>query len=88
MEKIKSVETHNFRKKHIKEMLNLLYPELKKDLSECSVLDVGCGRGVLSCSISKYVSYLKGIDVNKYAIDCATKLKHYQGIKNVDVSSL
>lgn len=81
---IKSIETHNFRKNHVKEILHLLYPELEKDLSECSVLDVGCGRGILSCSIAKHVSYLKGIDVNKYAIDCATKLKHHKGIKNAD----
>lgn len=74
----------DYRVKHVKDILDLLYPELEKTLSECSVLDIGSGRGHLSAVIANYVKYLKGIDNNEKAVKEARKKIAKHNIKNVD----
>ena len=69
---------------HIKEMLDLLYPELERGLSECTVLDMGCGGGSLALSIAEHVKQVKGIEINEDAVEFANQVKDDHGIQNAE----
>ena len=73
-----------FRKRHVEEYVSLFYPELKKRLKDCDVLDLGCARGVLSIPLAPYVRKVKGIDIRGHCIEVAKKIAKEQKIKNVD----
>jgi len=45
-------------------MLLLLYPELKKPLGECGLLDLGSGLGTNAIPAAKIVRSVFGIDTN------------------------
>ena len=58
------------RVKFIKDIANK-YPH--KDLSELSVLDVGCGGGILCEPLARLQAKVTGIDVSPKAIEYARK---------------
>lgn len=72
------------RREHIDDLLALLHPELDKPLSECRVLDVGCGPGVLALTVAPRVAYLKGIDANAAHIQACEVQREREGISNVE----
>jgi ubiquinone biosynthesis O-methyltransferase len=73
-----------FRSKKIKDYINTFYPELKKDISECSVLDLGCGPGKYACDIAPFVKNVKAIDCDESNIQRANELKKELNIENVE----
>ncbi len=48
-----------------------------KDLntSDCELLDIGCGNGVLTSKISKFFKHTTGIDLSRTGIELAQKIK-------------
>ena len=66
---------NEFRTQHIlpiiKQHFNL--PDGSRPLKQLSVLDVGCGGGLLSESLSKYGASVKGIDIAANNIEVAKK---------------
>ncbi len=54
--------------------------EIKKD---SKVLDIGCGKGILTYDIAKKSKFVLGIDINKNSIDIAKKNFHRDNIKYI-----
>src|SRR5438093_12083244 len=52
------------RSEYVQDMLLLLYPELKKPLGECRLLDLGSGLGTNAIPAAKIVRSVFGIDTN------------------------
>ena len=73
-----------FRIAHIEDMLDILYPELESPLSDCSVLDMGCGGGSLSLSIAGHVKQVKGIEIDEKSIELARKVAAEHDIANAE----
>jgi 2-polyprenyl-3-methyl-5-hydroxy-6-metoxy-1,4-benzoquinol methylase len=73
---------------HIEDMLDLLYPELECPLSDCRVLDIGCGSGSLALSIAGHVKYVKGIEITDHAIEMAKRVAAEHDIENAEFEVL
>lgn len=70
-----------------KEVVEMLYSKIisvVKDKKAKKVLDLYCGVGTISLSISKYVNSVIGVEVVEDAIKNANKNKELNKIKNVD----
>jgi len=63
---------------------DLIIHNIKSDLKNKNVLDVGCGLGRLSLLMAHYAKYVVGIDFTKNAIDIANHLKFCTDIDNVN----
>tara|TARA_B110001450_G_scaffold203396_1_gene192866 strand:- start:842 stop:2353 length:1512 start_codon:yes stop_codon:yes gene_type:complete len=50
-----------------------------------SVLDLGCGTGLLGDEIRKYCSKLEGIDLSKAMLEKAKTKNKYEKLKNIDI---
>ncbi len=59
-----------------------------KPNSNDKVLDLYCGTGTIGIYISNYVSSVKGIEINKFAIDDANYNKKINNIKNITFECL
>ncbi len=68
---------------HIEDFISLFYPELKKELKECNVLNIGCNLGYLDIGLSPYVKSVRGIDIRPNAIQTARNRAKKQKIRNV-----
>jgi ubiquinone/menaquinone biosynthesis C-methylase UbiE len=79
-----------FREEHVGEILELLYPQLKKPLKDCVVLDAGSGWGNLTIPIAKRVKRIVAIDIREAYIDRCRELAKEEKLANVAcrVSSL
>ncbi len=77
-------ERMEYREQHIDDILSLLYPQLTKPLSECTVLDMGCGIGGLSLPAASRVKRIKGIDLNESYISICKKKASERGVRNAD----
>src|SRR3989442_13847195 len=64
-------------------MLFLLYPELKKPLGECRLLDLGSGLGTIAIPAAKIVRSVFGIDTNAPHVDRAREWAEREGLDNV-----
>ena len=73
-----------FRSKKIKDYINIFYPELKKDLKECIVLELGCGKGRFSFDIAPFVKKIKSIDCVYDNIKGANENKRKLDIENIE----
>ena len=67
--------------KEIKEIILRNDPEQRLG----SVLDLGCGTGLIGDEINKYCSNLEGIDVSKDMLKQAEKKKIYNKLKQIDI---
>ncbi len=65
----------------IKDIVSLVKPRLKKKISDVSVLDVGCGYGEYSVSISRYVKNVVGVEPFEQAYKYACKYSKGRNIK-------
>lgn len=72
------------RMSEIDDILSLLYPELKKPLKKCDVLDLGCGKGFLSIPIALRVHGLRGIEMNPARVEAANRWAEIEGLKNTE----
>ena len=63
--------------------ISLLYPELKKDFSECSVLDVGCGLGTVAMSLAQYAKQVVGVELSEPLVAKARNEALKRGLANV-----
>lgn len=61
--------------------LRLEYITNKINLDGCTVIDIGCGGGILSESMAKRGATVTGIDMNKSVIDVAKLHQHESGTK-------
>ena len=59
--------------------LRLNYIQSKTNLTGKSVIDIGCGGGILSESLAKCGAIVTGIDMNKPVIDAAKLHQHESG---------
>jgi len=64
-------------------MLFLLYPELKKPLGECRLLDLGSGLGTNAIPAAKIVHSVLGIDTNAAHVNRAREWAEREGLDNV-----
>jgi len=64
-------------------MLLLLYPELKKPLGECRLLDLGSGLGTNAIPAAKIVRSVFGIDTNAPHVNRAREWAEREGLDNV-----
>ena len=62
---------------------SLLKTFLKKDVSECTMLEFGCGGGRLSVPFSKRFKLVYGYDISSEAIIIANKMAKNQDAENV-----
>lgn len=77
-------ERMQYREEHIDDILSLLYPQLKKQLNECTVLDMGCGIGGLSIPVASKVKAIKGIDLNRSHITVCKERADARGLDNAE----
>lgn len=56
---------------------------LKNKLSDCTMLEFGCGGGRLSIPFSRRFKYVFGYDISDEAIIIANRIKHKQDISNI-----
>ncbi len=77
-------ERMQYREEHIDDILSLLYPQLTKQLNECTVLDMGCGIGGLSIPAAPKVKSIKGIDLNESYIHICKEKAVEKGLENAE----
>ena len=68
-----------------KEIGNLIKTKLPKSLG--SILDLGCGTGLVGFELRKYCTYLKGIDLSRSMIQLSREKKIYDELEEVDIST-
>ncbi len=61
----------------------MFYPELIKDFNGCSVLDIGCGQGVVSLSLAPCSKCILGVDINEENLKLARREAERLGLTNV-----
>ena len=71
------------RSQYVEDMLFLLYPELKKPLGECRLLDLGSGLGTNAIPAAKIVRSVFGIDTNAPHVNRAREWAEREGLDNV-----
>lgn len=70
-------------------VLSRLYPYILSNINQSDkVIDVACGTGSLSLTISESGSYVTGIDISESMIETARKSAKKRNIKNVRFSVL
>ncbi len=79
----RSIQRATYRSEHIGDLLNLLYPELRKPLAECRLLDLGCGSGTLAVPAAKLVHAVVAVDDNRSATDEGKAWAERAGLTNV-----
>ena len=67
-----------------KEIKNLLSKKLKKSLG--SILDLGCGTGLVGLELKNNFSYLEGIDLSKAMIEEAKQKKIYNKLVQSEIT--
>ena len=71
------------RSQYVEDMLFLLYPELKKPLKECRLLDLGSGLGTNAIPAAKIVRSVFGIDTNAPHVNRAREWAEREGLNNI-----
>lgn len=72
-----------YRRENIEQYTDLFKRFVKKDLKECSILDIGCSHGALAVNIAPFVRKVKGIDVKEDMIKEGNEKIEKQGLKNI-----
>tara|TARA_B100001939_G_scaffold1970_1_gene1860 strand:+ start:1589 stop:2992 length:1404 start_codon:yes stop_codon:yes gene_type:complete len=66
------------------EIRNLLKNKLSK--FDSSILDLGCGTGLVGIELSRYCKYLEGVDISESMIELSKKKKIYNKLIISDIS--
>jgi len=78
-----SYDRDQYRTRQVLDYISMFSPELKKDFRDCSVLDVGCGEGVVSLSLAPYSKCVLGVDIHEANLELARREAERLGITNV-----
>lgn len=78
-----SYDRDQYRTRQIEDYISVFYPELTKQLTDCSVLDVGCGRGVVSLGFAHHSKHVLGIDLDENNLQFARDEAERSGLTNV-----
>ena len=70
----------------IPKLIKDILVEPDRNVSLGSVLDLGCGTGLLGAEIRKYSSKLEGIDVSNNMLEIATKKNVYDKLSHLDIT--
>ena len=73
--------------KQAKKLYDKVLEYLEPSLND-NILDLYCGTGTIGIYVSKYVGSVKGIEINKYAVEDAFINKRINDIKNIDFECL
>ncbi len=84
---LKSEDRFKRREKDADEIVNVIEPYLDKSLEECKLLDVGCGNGRLSISLSQRVKEVKGFDIKPNKLQRGRDKAEEFGLHNVKFES-
>lgn len=71
------------RAEHVEDLLNLLYPELRKPLRECRLLDLGSGLGTNAIPAAKVVRSVHGVEIEPAYVERAREWAKAEGAANV-----
>lgn len=74
-----------YRAGHVGELLQLLYPELRKPLEECRLLDIGSGVGTLAIPAARLVKSVLAVDVRPEHRRACEEWASREGLRNVGV---
>lgn len=79
-----------FREKHIENYISIFSSNYTKELKNATILDIGCGLGILTINLAPYVKKIIGVDIDPQLIQKAKKYQEEKNIKNVSfiVSSI
>ncbi|MDD1771130.1 MAG: class I SAM-dependent methyltransferase [Methanomassiliicoccales archaeon] len=77
-----------YRVDQTSDFISIFYPELKKDIEECSVLDVGSGLGTVSLSLARRAKSIVGIEPVERLMRKASEEALRKGITNVRFENL
>jgi len=83
---LKKYSRPKYMQNHINDFISLFYPELKKEIKECEVLDIGCHTGFLDICLAPHVKSVKGIDISPKMIQKARNDAKDKNIKNAHFS--
>jgi SAM-dependent methyltransferase len=70
------------RSQYVEDLLNLLYPDLRKPLRECRLLDLGSGLGTISIPAARIVRSVLGIDIEPDYVRKAQEGAEREGLEN------
>ncbi len=79
----RSAQRAHYRTQHVRDLLQLLYPELGKPLGGCRLLDLGCGRGTLAVPAAKLVRAVVAVDMNPSLLAQGKAWAEQEGLTNV-----
>jgi SAM-dependent methyltransferase len=71
------------RSRYVEDVLSLLYPELRKPLNECNLLDLGSGLGTISIPAARFVRSVLGVDIEPSYVQRARESADKAGVSNV-----
>ncbi len=81
-------DRNQYRVDRVSDFILIFYPELKKDIEDCSVLDVGSGRGTVSLSLARHAKSVLGIEPVKGLANESSEEAMRQGLTNVRFENL
>jgi len=81
-------DRNQYRVDQVSDFISIFYPELKKGIEECAVLDVGSGLGTVSLSLARRAKQVVGIEPVKDLVRQATEEALRQGLSNVRFENL
>jgi len=71
------------RSQYVENVLSLLYPELRKPLDQCRLLDLGSGLGTISIPAARIVRSVLGIDIDPSFIRRSQEWAEREHLTNV-----
>ena len=77
-----------YRSQQVLDYISLLYPELTKDFSDCSVLDIGSGLGTVAMSLAQYASSVVGIELTSHLVEKARIETRKRGLSNISFENM
>ena len=78
-------ERRRYRAQHVGELLQLLYPQLRKPLEVCRLLDIGCGLGTVAIPAARLVRSVLAVDVAPQYVRACEEWAGREGLRNIQM---